>query len=39
MRTDDHRGTTWGQSGQTPIVLRLGARYRVHLLSAMTGSG
>jgi transposase len=39
IRTDDHRGTTWGQVGQTPIVPRLGARYRINLLSAITAQG
>ncbi len=39
IRTDDHRGTTWGQVGQTPIVPRLGARYNVNLLSAITAQG
>ncbi len=39
IRTDDHRGTTWGQVGQTPIVPRLGARYRVNMLSATTAQG
>ena len=39
IRTDYHRGTTWGQVGQTPIVPRLGARYSVNLLSAITAQG
>lgn len=39
IRTDYHRGTTWGQRGQTPIVPRLGARYSVNMLSAITAQG
>jgi hypothetical protein len=39
IRTDYHRGTTWGQSGQTPIVPRTGARFPVNRLSAISAQG
>jgi transposase len=39
IRTDYHRGTTWGQTGQTPIVTRLGARYHVILFTAIAAQG
>jgi len=39
MRSDHHAGRTWGKKGETPVVLRTGARYRVSLISAVTSRG
>lgn len=39
IRSDYHRGTTWGQVGDTPIVPRTGARFSLNMLSAVTAQG
>jgi transposase len=39
IRSDDHRGTTWGRQGHTPIVPRTGARFSVNRLSAVSAQG
>src|SRR5437588_11860182 len=36
MRSDHHSGRTWGKKGETPVVFRTGARYRMSLISAVT---
>ena len=30
VRSDFHRGTTWGRRGETPVVLSTGARFRAY---------
>jgi transposase len=39
MRSDHHAGRTWGRKGETPVVSRTGARYRMSLISAVTSRG
>ncbi len=39
IRSDYHRGTTWGTQGRTPIVPRTGARFSVNMLSAVSAQG
>ena len=39
VRSDYHAGTTWGIRGQTPVVERSAARYRVNMISAVTPQG
>lgn len=39
VRTDQHAGKTWGIKGKTPVVLSTGARYRVNMISAISGRG
>jgi transposase len=39
IRSDYHRGTTWGAQGHTPVVLRTGARFSVNMLSAVSAQG
>ena len=39
MRSDHHSGRTWGKKGETPVVLRTGARYGMSLISAVTSRG
>src|SRR5436309_6455556 len=39
MRSDHHSGRTWGKKGETPVVFRTGARYRMSLISAVTSRG
>ena len=39
IRSDYHRGTTWGVRGQTPVVEKTGRRFSVNLISALSPRG
>ena len=39
VRSDPHRGTTWGASGQTPVVEDSGDRFGLKLISAVSPRG
>lgn len=39
VRADEHRGTTWGKIGQTPVVEDTGDRYSINLISAVSPRG
>jgi transposase len=39
VRSDHHRGTTWGASGQTPVVEDSGDRFGLKLISAVSPRG
>lgn len=39
VRTDCHRGTTWGEIGRTPVVKGTGARLSVNMISAVSPRG
>jgi len=39
IRSDYHRGTTWGIRGQTPVVKKTGRRFSVNLISALSPRG
>lgn len=39
IRSDYHRGTTWGPQGHTPVVPRTGARFSINMLSAVSAQG
>ena len=39
VRSDSHRGTTWGKIGQTPEVEDSGDRFSLKLISAVSPSG
>jgi transposase len=39
VRSDAHRGTTWGKIGQTPEVADSGARFSLKLISAVSPRG
>ena len=39
IRSDYHRGTTWGMRGRTPIVRTTGARFSMNMISAITSKG
>ena len=39
MRSDAHRGTTWGQIGETPVVTNSGGRFGLNVISAVTPRG
>jgi transposase len=39
VRSDAHRGTTWGKVGQTPVVRDSGDRFGLRLLSAVSPRG
>lgn len=39
VRSDHHRGTTWGAVGQTPVVKDSGGRFGVKLISAVNVRG
>ena len=39
IRSDYHRGTTWGERGKTPIVKSTGARYSLNMISAISPKG
>jgi transposase len=39
VRSDAHRGTTWGQIGETPVVENSGGRFGLNLISAVTPRG
>lgn len=39
VRSDHHRGTTWGPAGQTPVVQDSGDRFGMKLISAVSPRG
>jgi transposase len=39
VRSDAHRGTTWGRIGQTPVVPDSGDRFSLRLISAVSPRG
>jgi transposase len=39
VRSDHHRGTTWGAIGQTPVVADTGDRFGLKLISAVSPRG
>lgn len=39
IRSDNHAGTTWAPSGQTPVVKATGARFGFNMLSAVNALG
>jgi transposase len=39
IRSDAHRGTTWGKVGETPVVLDSGQRFGLRLISAVSPRG
>lgn len=39
VRSDSHRGTTWGKLGQTPVVEDGGGRFGLNLISAVSPRG
>jgi transposase len=39
IRSDFHRGTTWGVKGETPVVPKTGKRFSINMLSAISPKG
>jgi len=39
IRSDYHSGTTWAPKGETPIVRTTGARFKINMISAVSGRG
>lgn len=39
VRSDSHRGTTWGKKGQTPVVDDSGGRFGLNVISAVSPRG
>jgi len=39
IRSDYHSGTTWAPKGETPVVRTTGARFKINMLSAVSGRG
>ena len=39
VRSDSHRGTTWGRVGETPVVRDSGDRFGIRLISAVSQRG
>ena len=39
VRSDAHRGLTWGQIGETPVVQDSGGRFSLHVISAVSPRG
>jgi len=39
VRSDAHRGTTWGKKGETPVVKNSGGRFGLKLISAISPRG
>lgn len=39
VRSDAHRGTTWGKIGETPVVENSGGRFTYNLISAVSPRG
>jgi transposase len=39
VRADEHRGTTWGKIGQTPVVQDSGDRFSVNMISVVSPRG
>lgn len=39
MSSDYHSGTTWAPKGKTPVVKTTGARFKINMISAVSGKG
>jgi len=39
VRSDAHRGTTWGKIGETPVVKNSGGRFSLNVISAVSPRG
>lgn len=39
VRSDYHRGTTWGKQGETPVIKTTGARFSLNMISAISAQG
>lgn len=39
VRSDYHAGTTWGERGETPVVVSTGARFTLNMISAISSKG
>ena len=39
LRSDAHRGLTWGKIGETPVVKDSSGRFRLHVISAVSRRG
>ena len=39
MRSDYHKGTTWGIKGETPVVEKTGRRFSINMISAISPRG
>lgn len=39
VRSDSHRGLTWGKIGETPVVEDSGSRFSLHVISAVSPRG
>lgn len=39
LRSDYHTGTTWGETGNTPVVKKTGKRFSIQMLSAIASDG
>ena len=39
VRSDSHRGTTWGKIGETPVVQDSGGRFSMNVISAVSPRG
>lgn len=39
LRSDAHRGLTWGKIGETPVVKDSGGRFSLHVISAVSRRG
>ncbi len=39
VRSDYHAGTTWGEKGETPVVIGTGARFTLNMISAISSKG
>lgn len=39
VRSDAHRGTTWGEVGETPVVKNSGGRFGLNVISAISSHG
>jgi transposase len=39
VRSDYHAGTTWGERGETPVVVSTGARFTINMISAISSKG
>jgi hypothetical protein len=39
VRSDAHRGLTWGKIGETPVVEDSGSRFSLHVISAVSARG
>ena len=39
LQSDDQRGRTYGEVGQTPVVRKTGNRFRCNMIAAITNYG